>query len=120
MEAGVSRPDPGLCEHAQDEHGDLIWLPPRKKQGETQATPSLKGIGTPNTLRHTTHTYLAARRVPKAQIDTAAGHSTDAGTGDKYNHLRPDYLKEFIAAIECSGPRSTPSPTCIEGSPRTD
>jgi len=39
--------------------------------------------------------------VPKAQIDTAAGHSTDRGTGDKYNHLRPDYLKEFIAAIEC-------------------
>ena len=38
--------------------------------------------------------------MPNAQIDTAAGHSTDGGTGDKYNHLRPDYLQEFIAAIE--------------------
>ena len=52
------------------------------------------------TLRHSIHTYLAARGVPKAQIDTAAGHSTDRGTGDEYNHLRPDYLKDFIAGIE--------------------
>lgn len=58
------------------------------------------GGGTPNTLRHTTHTYLAAKGVPKAQIDTAARHSTDGGTGDKYNHLRPDYLNDLVAAIE--------------------
>lgn len=100
VEAGMKRPDLDLCEHARDEHGELIWLPPRRKLGETENRPLLKGIGTPNTFRHTTHTFLAALGVPKAQIDTAAGHSTDGGTGDKYNHLRPEYLKDFVAGIE--------------------
>lgn len=100
IDAGRAHPELGLCVHGRDERGKLIWLPPRQKLGETEPRPLWRPVGTPNTLRHTTHTYLASRGVPKAQIDTAAGHSTDAGTGDKYNHLRPDYLKDFIAAIE--------------------
>jgi integrase len=100
VEAGLARPDLGLCKQVRDQAGELVGLPPRKKLCETERRPQMKGVGTPNTLRHTTHTFLAAKGVPKAQIDTAAGHSTDGGTGDKYNHLRPDYLQEFIAAIE--------------------
>lgn len=100
IEAGTANPHLGLCEHVKDDCGQLIWLPPRKKLGETECRPLLKGVGTPNTLRHTAHTFLASKGVPKAQIDTAFGHSTDSGTGDKYNHLRPEYLREFIDAIE--------------------
>ena len=100
VDAGLMQPDLDLCRQAHDDSGSPIWLPARKKLHETDRRPKMKGVGTPNTLRHTTHTFLAAKGVPKAQIDTAAGHSTDGGTGDKYNHLRPDYLQEFIAAIE--------------------
>ncbi len=53
-----------------------------------------------HTASFSIHTYLAACGVPKAQIDTAAGHSTDDGTGDRYNHLRPSYITEFIEGIE--------------------
>ena len=56
--------------------------------------------GSPNTLRHTLHTYLQTVGVPQAQIDTAAGHSNELGSGKNYTHLRPEYLKEFIAAVE--------------------
>ncbi len=27
-------------------------------------------------------------------------HATDAGTGDIYNHLRPEYLSDFVAGVE--------------------
>lgn len=59
-----------------------------------------KGIGTPNTLRHTIHTYLQTVGVPQAQIDSAAGHNSEKGSGRNYTHLRPEYLKEFIEAVE--------------------
>jgi integrase len=100
VDAGSNKPKLDLRRHARGVDGALIWLPARKKLGEDDLRPRWKGQGTPNTLRHSIHTYLAARGVPKAQIDTAAGHSTDAGTGDKYNHLRPDYLKDFVAGVE--------------------
>jgi len=57
------------------------------------------GIGTPNTLRHTIHTWHKRHGVPEAQIDAAAGHS-EQGTGANYTHLRPEYLKEFVASTE--------------------
>ncbi len=39
--------------------------------------------------------------VPQAQIDAAAGHVSDGGgTGKNYTHLRPEYLKGFVAAVE--------------------
>jgi len=60
----------------------------------------MKGIGTPNTLRHTIHTTLQTKGVPQAQIDAAAGHNSEKGSGRNYTHLRPEYLREFIAAVE--------------------
>lgn len=100
IEAGERYPNLGFRRPATDDAGNLIRLPPRRKLGETESRPKWKGVGTPNALRHSIHTYLASKGVPKAQIDTASGHATDAGTGDKYNHLRPDYMKELIAAVE--------------------
>lgn len=100
IEAGILRPDLELCRQAVDAEGMPIMLPPRRKLGETEMRPKMVAVGTPNTLRHSIHTYLAARGVPKAQIDTAAGHATDAGTGDRYNHLRPAYLTDFIEGVE--------------------
>src|SRR3546814_10173427 len=59
-----------------------------------------RGLGSPNTLRHTLHTYLQTVGVPQAQIDAAAGHSSERGSGRNYTHLRPEYLKDFIEAVE--------------------
>src|SRR3546814_3831930 len=59
-----------------------------------------RGLGSPNTLRHTLHTYLQTVGVPQAQIDAAAGHSSERGSGRNYTHLRPEYLKDFIDAVE--------------------
>ncbi len=100
VDAGEAHPKFGLSEQVEDDDGNLVWLPPRGKLGETKVRPKMKAIGSPNTLRHSIHTFLAARGVPKAQIDTAAGHATDDGTGDRYNHLRPAYLTDFIDGIE--------------------
>jgi len=55
--------------------------------------------GYPNALRHTVHTYLQTKGVPQGQIDAAAGHS-EPGSGRAYSHLRPEYLRELIAAVE--------------------
>jgi len=74
-------------------------LPPRRKLGETRPRPKLRGIGTPNTLRQTIHTWHKRYGVPDAQIDAAAGHSEE-GTGANYTHLRPEYPREFIASTE--------------------
>lgn len=54
----------------------------------------------PNTLRHTCSTELHRRGVPEAQIDTAAGHSDDSTNKRHYRHLRPEYLSDFIGAVE--------------------
>ncbi|MBV8970752.1 MAG: hypothetical protein JO290_00505 [Sphingomonadaceae bacterium] len=54
----------------------------------------------PNTFRHTCHTNCETVGVPPAQIDLAAGHAPRKGSGRNYSHLRPEYLREFVAAIE--------------------
>ena len=59
-----------------------------------------KPWGYPNALRHTIHTYLQTVGVPQAQIDAAAGHNSEKGSGRNYTHLRPEYLNEFVAAVE--------------------
>lgn len=43
---------------------------------------------------------MHARGVPEAQIDTASGHSGDSTNQRHYRHLRPDYLKGFVAGVE--------------------
>lgn len=89
----------GIREHAADEAGP-IWLPPRRKLGETAPRPKLVGLGSPNTLRHTISTEMHKRGVPEAQIDAAAGHSGGSTNKRHYRHLRPGYLKEFIEGVE--------------------
>lgn len=91
--AGISAVD-------TDDQGEPIWLPPRKRLGETKPRPKLIGLGSPNTLRHTCSTEMHRRGVPEAQIDTAAGHSGDGTNKKHYRHLRPDYLEDFIAGVE--------------------
>lgn len=90
----------GIARECFDDDGNQIWLPPRRKLGETKPRPKMTGLGTPNTLRHTIITEMHRRGVPEGQIDAAAGHVGD-GTGKRnYRHLRPDYLAELVAAIE--------------------
>jgi integrase len=58
------------------------------------------GLGSPNTLRHTHSTEMHRRGVPEAQIDTAAGHSGESTNKKNYRHLRPEYLRDWIDAVE--------------------
>ncbi|RZL70935.1 MAG: hypothetical protein EOP66_15660 [Sphingomonas sp.] len=91
--AGISRP-------VTDGEGRVLTLPPRPKLGETAQRPRMRGLGTPNTLRHTAITEMHRRGVDERQIDIAAGHAP-VGTGKRnYMHLRPDYLAELIDAVE--------------------
>jgi integrase len=90
----------GITEHAVDENGDAIWLPPRRKLGETAMRPKLIGLGSPNTLRHTASTEMHRRGVPEAQIETAAGHQGEGTNKRHYRHLRPGYLKDFVEGVE--------------------
>jgi site-specific recombinase XerD len=99
LAAHAARPDLGLARQAVDADGKPVWLEPRKKLGETKCRPKMVGIGSPNTLRHTIHTWHKRFGVPEAQIDAAAGHS-EQGTGASYTHLRPEYLREFTASTE--------------------
>lgn len=99
LAAHAARPDLGLARQAVDADDKPVWLEPRKKLGETKRRPKLVGIGSPNTLRHTIHTWHKRHGVPEAQIDAAAGHS-EQGTGASYTHLRPEYLREFMSSTE--------------------
>lgn len=91
--AGITRP-------ILDGAGQPVILPPRRKIGETDSRPKLRGLGTPNTLRHTAITEMHARGVAEAQIEAAAGHVGEGTNKRNYRHLRPDYLSELMAAIE--------------------
>lgn len=90
----------GISAVEVDDQGEPVWLPPRKRIGETKPRPKLVGLGSPNTLRHTCSTEMHRRGVPEAQIDTAAGHMGEGTNKRHYRHLRPDYLAEFIAGVE--------------------
>lgn len=90
----------GICREVFDSDGNQVFLPARARIGEAEPRPKLKGLGTPNTLRHTAITEMHRRGVPEAQIDAAAGHVGE-GTGKRnYRHLRPDYLGELMAGVE--------------------
>lgn len=93
IEAGLSRP-------VLDAKGESVMLPPRRKLGETDPRPKLRGKGTPNTLRHTVITEMHRRGVAEAQIEAASGHAGEGTNKRNYRHLRPDYLAELVAAVE--------------------
>jgi hypothetical protein len=102
--AGIAHPSLGLVAPMLD--GDGVQLVRRftRRDPATGRIPEpqlqWRPIGTPNTFRHTCHTYLQTAGVPQAQIDLAAGHSGEKGSGRNYTHLRPEYLREFIEGIE--------------------
>ena len=104
VSAGLAHPSLGLVEPLRDARGDQVirtFKRPDPKTGRIpDPQPQWRPIGSPNTLRHSLHTYLQTMGVPQAQIDMAAGHSSEKGSGKNYTHLRPDYLREFAAAIE--------------------
>ena len=90
----------GICEQETDEDGTPVWLAPRRRLGEIERRPKMRGIGSPNTLRHTISTELHALGVPDAQIDAAAGHQGTGTNKKNYRHLRPGYLAELVAGVE--------------------
>lgn len=90
----------GISEQVVGDDGKPVWLPPRRKFGETEPRPAMRGVGSPNTLRHTISTELHTLGVPDAQIDAAAGHSGEGTNKKNYRHLRPGYLKELVAGVE--------------------
>jgi hypothetical protein len=102
--AGLAHPSLGMVEPLLDSRGDQVlkhFKRPNLATGRIpDPEPQWRPIGSPNTLRHSLHTYLQTKGVPQAQIDMAAGHSSERGSGKNYTHLRPDYLREFAAAIE--------------------
>lgn len=91
----------GLATPVLDEDGRQLTAPvfntARRQIGERLLW---EPIGPPNTLRHTIHTYLEAAGVPEAQIDSMSGHNRRKGSGAKYLHVRPEYQRDAIAAIE--------------------
>lgn len=100
IEAHRRNPRLRLARQAQDGEGKKIWLEPRSSLGEQERRPRLEPIGSPNTLRHTIHTWHQRQGVPQAQIDAAAGHNSERGSGRNYTHLRPEYLREFVESTE--------------------
>jgi site-specific recombinase XerD len=102
--AGLAHPSLGLVEPLLDARGNQVMREFTRRDPATGQVPApaaqWRPVGSPNTLRHSLHTYLQARGVPQAQIDMAAGHSSEKGSGRNYTHLRPDYLREFSRAIE--------------------
>lgn len=95
--AGLAHPGLNLIRPMLDDQGQqAVRINGRTKED----VPQWQGIGTPNTLRHTCHTYHQTVGTPQAQIDMAAGHSGEQGSGRNYTHLRPEYLKDFMAATE--------------------
>src|SRR3546814_2417407 len=72
----------GLTRQVIGADGNPVFLPARRKLGETESRPKLRGRGTPNTLRHTIITEMHARGVAEAQIEAAAGHIGE-GTKDR-------------------------------------
>src|SRR3546814_7757825 len=73
MEAGIRSPGLGLRVPLLDRQGRQ-----REQVDKTGGRELMwRGLGSPNTLRHTLHTYLQTVGVPQAQIDAAAGHSSE-------------------------------------------
>jgi len=98
IEAGLAHPSLKLVRPVLGPDGEQL-VERNKRTGEEQLR--WRGIGTPNTLRHTCHTYHQVVGTPQAQIDMAAGHyAGEQGSGRNYTHLRPEYLKDFMAATE--------------------
>ncbi len=104
--AGIAHPSLRLVRPRLDEAGNQVVRHFTRKDPATGRVPDPQPqwepiARTPNTFRHTCHTYLQTMGVPQAQIDLAAGHvGAEKGSGRNYTHLRPEYLRELIQAVE--------------------
>lgn len=104
--AGIAHPSLHLVRPRLDEAGNQVVRHFTRKDPATGRVPDPQPqwepiARTPNTFRHTCHTYLQTIGVPQAQIDLAAGHvGAEKGSGRNYTHLRPEYLRELIQAVE--------------------
>lgn len=104
--AGIAHPSLRLVRPLLDDAGNQVVRHFTRKDPATGRVPDPQPqwepiARTPNTFRHTCHTYLQTMGVPQAQIDLAAGHvAAEKGSGRNYTHLRPEYLRELIQAVE--------------------
>jgi hypothetical protein len=104
--AGIAHPSLRLVRPMLDESGNQMVRHFTRKDPASGRVPDPQPLWepiarTPNTFRHTCHTYLQTMGVPQAQIDLAAGHvAAEKGSGRNYTHLRPEYLRELIQAVE--------------------
>jgi hypothetical protein len=74
--------------------------PGRQGKGASHEEPVWRPLGSPNTLRHTSHTQCRRVGVPKGQIEAAAGHR-EPGTGGHYDHIDAKHdMKDFVLGIE--------------------
>ncbi len=102
--AGLAHPSLQLIEPLLGPDGRQMMRTFKKRSAETGKVPDPEPMwrprGTPNTFRHCCQTYHQAMGTPQAQIDLASGHAGE-GTGRRnYSHLRPEYLKTFLANVE--------------------
>ncbi|UZK67850.1 hypothetical protein [Sphingomonas sp. M1-B02] len=103
LRAHAAHPELDLARQATTGTGELLWLRPRNARNlkDREWRPKMEIMGPPNALRHTSHTWLERTGVPRAQIETAAGHEAGGdGSGSIYTHVRPDYLSDFVAGME--------------------
>jgi integrase len=83
-----------------DQQVRLVKEPGKQGRGAAHEEPVWRGMGSPNTFRHTVHTQLRRVGVPKGQIDAASGHR-DPGTGGHYDHLDAKHdMKDLVDGIE--------------------
>lgn len=73
--------------------------PSPPQAGEDRARPKLR-ISKSNVLRHTISTKFHRLRLPDPQMDSASGHASTGTDKRDYRNLCPDYLQEFVAAVE--------------------
>src|SRR3546814_20939415 len=79
VEAGLTRPVIGA-------DGNPVFLPARRKLGETESRPKLRGRGAPNNLRNTIITEMQARGEGEEQRERWGGHT---GRGPNKHKKRP-------------------------------
>ncbi len=102
--AGLAHPSLKLIEPLLDADGNQAMHVYTTRAAGSDRIPDPRPLwrprGTPNTFRHCCQTYHQAMGTPQAQIDLASGHAGE-GTGRRnYSHLRPEYLRQFIANVE--------------------
>jgi integrase len=93
--AQVARPDLRLACCATDTNGAEVWLPARKKLGEIQPRQKMRGLGSPNTLRHTIHTWHQRRGVPRRKSTRSLDITASVGRGRSTHICAPNIYRSL-------------------------